>query len=223
MQHLRALYEEDVVPVREIAALAGVTERTLYKYIAKGAWRRRYCWSAAAEPTDAKTPRIKSGAGSPHKCQRPDTPKGGPGGEGKKHRQASARFAPVKGAGGRFIRREEAGKPFARGIKALDPPAVARALADCQRAAAHSAPAKQAALRAAALSKLAKQGLAAQAASERAENARIRSFERLMTAMLELSRARRAPHIHPRADAVAEKMQHMILDMVERIMLPLSP
>jgi AcrR family transcriptional regulator len=200
MQQLRALYEEDVVPVREIAALAGVTERTLYKYIAKGAWRRRYCWNGSGEHAGAKTP-------PPAPAHRD---------EGKKHRQASARFAPVKGAGGRFIRREDAGKPHPRGIKALDPRAAARALADCERAAAFSAPAK----RAAALSKLAKQGMAARAASERAENARIRSFERLMTAMLALSRARRAPHIHPRADAVAEKMQHMILDMVERIMLP---
>ena len=39
---VRALYEGSVVPVREIAAVAGVTERTLYKYVAKGGWRRRY-------------------------------------------------------------------------------------------------------------------------------------------------------------------------------------
>jgi hypothetical protein len=41
-ERVRALYEDGVVPVREIAQLAGVTERTLYKYAAKGDWRRRY-------------------------------------------------------------------------------------------------------------------------------------------------------------------------------------
>ncbi|MGH6768597.1 MAG: hypothetical protein ACRECO_06195 [Xanthobacteraceae bacterium] len=38
----RRLYEETVVPVREIARLAGVSERTLYKYVQRGGWRRRY-------------------------------------------------------------------------------------------------------------------------------------------------------------------------------------
>jgi hypothetical protein len=39
---LRALYEDSVVPVAELARLAGVTERTLYKYVQRGGWRRRY-------------------------------------------------------------------------------------------------------------------------------------------------------------------------------------
>jgi hypothetical protein len=193
MQRLRALYEEDVVPVREIARIAGVTERTLYKYIGKGAWRRRYGWSASNTPP--LTP--------PHK------------GEGKKHWQASPRFAPVQGAGGRFIRREDAGLPFARGIKALDPEGAARAVAKAARAAAFSAPAKKAA----ALSKLARAGIAAQKKHERAEDARIRSFGKLMQMMTDLTRARRAPHVNLRADAVAEKMQHLILEMVEKLML----
>src|SRR5205814_1077213 len=34
-EQVRALYEETVVPVREIARLAGVTERTIYKYARK--------------------------------------------------------------------------------------------------------------------------------------------------------------------------------------------
>jgi hypothetical protein len=193
MQRLRALYEEDVVPVREIARIAGVTERTLYKYIEKGAWRRRHACPARDVAVAAAN-------------------------RGRRLVPAPG-FAPVKGAGARFIRREDAGKPFARGIKALDPQGAARALTDCRRAAALSAPAKQAALRAAALSKLARAGMAAQKKHERAEDARIRSFERLMTAMLELSRARRAPHVHPRADAVAEKLQYKIMDMVESLML----
>jgi hypothetical protein len=39
---VRALYEDGLVPVREIAQLCGVTERTLYKYAARGRWRKRY-------------------------------------------------------------------------------------------------------------------------------------------------------------------------------------
>ncbi len=41
-ERVRALYEDSVVPVREIAQLAGITERTLYKYVQKGGWRRRH-------------------------------------------------------------------------------------------------------------------------------------------------------------------------------------
>jgi hypothetical protein len=43
----RALYENSAVPVAEIARLTGVTERTIYKYAAKGRWTPRYRWSAA--------------------------------------------------------------------------------------------------------------------------------------------------------------------------------
>jgi AcrR family transcriptional regulator len=39
---VRGLYEDGLVPVREIARLCGVTERTLYKYAARGRWRKRY-------------------------------------------------------------------------------------------------------------------------------------------------------------------------------------
>ncbi len=187
-ERVRALYEEDVVPVRELAALAGVTERTLYKYIEKGGWRRRYAVRGVEAAATNRGRKLV----------------------------AQTRFAPVKGAGGRFIRREDAGLPHARGIKALDPEGAQDAAAKAERAAALSAKAAHLA----ALSKLAKQGMAAQAKHERAEDARIRCFEKLMVMMLDLSRARRAPHIHPRADAVAEKMQHMIMDMVESIMLP---
>ncbi len=37
-ERVRALYEESVVPVREIARLAGVTERMIYKYARKRGW-----------------------------------------------------------------------------------------------------------------------------------------------------------------------------------------
>jgi len=41
----RALYEGSAVPVAEIARLAGVTERTIYKYARKGGWTPRYRWN----------------------------------------------------------------------------------------------------------------------------------------------------------------------------------
>jgi hypothetical protein len=44
MAKVRALYETSAVPVREIALLVGVTERTIYKYAQKGGWKARYAW-----------------------------------------------------------------------------------------------------------------------------------------------------------------------------------
>jgi hypothetical protein len=101
----RALYEDSAVPVREIARLCGVTERTIYKYVAKGGWTKRY----------ARTPQAIDGA---------------------------ADVAPVKGAGGRFIRREDKGKAFAKGLKATDPAARARAELACAAASARHAKAR---------------------------------------------------------------------------------
>ena len=59
-----------------------------------------------------------------------------PRGAGAKHalrreRRRQAQFAPAKGAGGRFIRRGDKGKPFATGLKATDPAAARRAAAQC--------------------------------------------------------------------------------------------
>ncbi len=104
----RALYEGSAVPVREIARLAGVSERTLYKYVAKHGWRKRY----------ANLPRGEAAAAA---------------NRGRRVMPAPG-FAPAKGAGGRFIRREDAGVPFAAGLKALDPAAQARAAAACDEA-----------------------------------------------------------------------------------------
>jgi predicted transcriptional regulator len=97
----RALYETSAVPVREIARLCGVTERTIYKYAAKDVWTKRYRRSARDARGDATAP---------------------------------LDFTPVKGAGGRFIRREDRDKPIARGLKATDPAGRARALAACRKA-----------------------------------------------------------------------------------------
>jgi hypothetical protein len=101
----RALYEDSAVPVREIAAVAGVTERTIYKYAAKHGWKSRYRWAQ------------------------------------NRGWRARSKFAPAKGAGGRFIRREDKDQPFATGLKALDPAGAARAAADCREAerVAHAA------------------------------------------------------------------------------------
>jgi hypothetical protein len=94
-ERVRALYEGSAVPVREIANLAGVTERTIYKYAAKHQWKPRYAWT-------------------PH-GSRPRAWRAGPN------------FTPAKGAGGRFIRRDDKDKPFAVGLKATDAPGAARA------------------------------------------------------------------------------------------------
>jgi len=105
MTRVRALYEDSVVPVHEIAARAGVTERTIYKYAQKHAWKPRYRWL------------------DDHPCMR------GRGWQVKDY------YAPAKGAGGRFIRRADAGKPFARGLKANDPGGRAQAQANCAETA----------------------------------------------------------------------------------------
>jgi hypothetical protein len=114
MAQVRALYEDTAVPVREIARRAGVTERTLYKYARKSGWTPRYAWTS-----DGARP-----------AGRPQT-----GAARETGQQRAQRFAPVKGAGGRFVRREDAGKPFAQGIKATDPAARAAA----ERATAEAA------------------------------------------------------------------------------------
>ena len=109
----RALYEGSAVPVREIARLAGVSERTLYKYVEKYGWQKRY----------ARVPRGLAAAQANR-------------GQGW---QAKAGFAPVKGVGGRFVRRDDIGKPFAAGLKALDPAGEARAAAACDEAERNAA------------------------------------------------------------------------------------
>ena len=96
------------MPVGEIARLAGVTERTLYKYVEKHRWKKRY----RVLPRGEAAARANSG---------------------RRWRHDEA-FAPAKGAGGRFVRREDKAKPFVTGLKALDPGGRARALADCAAA-----------------------------------------------------------------------------------------
>jgi hypothetical protein len=120
MAQVRALYEGSAVPVREIARRAGVSERTLYKYARKNNWAPRYAWMP-----DGSRPPARPGRRRWSEAQ-------------EKHHARAEQFAPGQGAGGRFIRREDVGQPFAQGIKALDPvgrAAAVRASADAARAA----------------------------------------------------------------------------------------
>lgn len=112
-ERARALYEDSVVTVTEIARLCGVTERTILKYSSKQNWKPRYRWRA--------------------------------GKAGERHRgwQPEPAFAPAKGAGARFVKREEAGKAFPVGLKANDPAGAAQAMAACETAQALSATAEQ--------------------------------------------------------------------------------
>src|SRR5665647_35033 len=108
---VRALYEDSAVPVAKIAALAGVTERTIYKYVAKHGWKRRYRWAPRGADQDlAAAPRGRRWRPSPN-------------------------FVPARGAGARFVRREDKDKPVAVGLKAADPAGAARAAGDCGGAA----------------------------------------------------------------------------------------
>lgn len=104
---VRELYETSAVPVREIAQLVGVTERTIYKYVIKQNWKRRYAGRGAE-------------AGRANRGRR---------------WQRAAGHEPVKGAGGRFIARADANKPVATGLKATDPQGRARAEVACATAA----------------------------------------------------------------------------------------
>ena len=117
MAQVRALYEDSDVPVREIARRAGVSERTLYKYVERHAWRRRYKWGTRGMAAAAAN-------------------------RGR-HWQAGEGFAAAQGAGCRFVRREDAGKPHASGLKALDPAARAEAQANCADAARVAACARE--------------------------------------------------------------------------------
>jgi hypothetical protein len=103
-ERVRALFENSALPVREIARLAGVTERTIYKYAAKQQWKPRYRWNE------------------------------GKAGERHRGWNAEAAFTPVKGAGGRFVARARAGEAHPVGLKATDPAGAAQAAAACVRA-----------------------------------------------------------------------------------------
>jgi hypothetical protein len=166
---VRALYEGSAVPVREIAKLAGVSERTIYKYAAKHDWKPRYAWTA-----DGSRPR---------------------------RWRAAEEFAPVKGGGGRFLRRADRGRPFAVGLKATDAQGAARAHAACARAAAIAAEAE------------------AEAAAVRRLEQRVSAMAAVKRAAAELARhrAQRAKH-PPRKPAArrAERALRLLLEVALR-------
>ena len=122
---LRDLYEKSAVPVREIARIAGVTERTIYKYVIKQNWKRRYACAARDEAVAAAN-RGRRWRVSPE----------------REAIEGRADVAPAKGAGGRFIRREDIGKPYPTGLKATDAAGRERALVACRRAKSLSRAAK---------------------------------------------------------------------------------
>jgi colicin import membrane protein len=57
---LRQLYEQSALPVREIARIAAIAERTLFSYVQRGGWKRRN-WRQARH--DAARPAPPEGAG----------------------------------------------------------------------------------------------------------------------------------------------------------------
>jgi hypothetical protein len=189
---VRALYEGVAVPVREIASLAGVSERTIYKYVAKGGWKRRYV-CIARDDAAARGQRGRLWLRAPgHEM--------------------------VKGAGGRFIARADAGKPFARGLKALDRTGHARALGACDEAS--------------------RLGAVAQAKAEAAkrDEARIRAIDTLNVALAAYARfrqdcARRAARSRPRqpppqrraTQPGAEPSKHLVRARARAPALSLSP
>jgi hypothetical protein len=174
---VRALYEHSAVPVAEIASVAGVTERTIYKYAAKQRWTPRYAFTwRCAGAADGSRPR---------------------------GRRAAKRFAPQKGAGGRFIRRADKGKAFATGLKATDPAAAAATAAACRRAAALS------------------RRTQLKAEAERRDEASLRALETVNRAMADLNRycAARAKAGQPALrddDRVAQLLVRMVEITTER-------
>jgi hypothetical protein len=170
---VRALYEGGVVPVREIASLAGVTERTLYKYVRALGW----------------TPRVTR-----HR------------GDGK---PTTAQCA-ARGAGGRFIPLADADQPHAHGLKALDPDGAQRAAEQCVHAAALAETAAADALAAA-------HARAARTQAERKAQAQTRSYALLCGALVELHKVSAAATAGPRTLRLAPRLQHAILQHMERI------
>jgi len=129
---VRALYEGSAVPVREIAALAGVTERTVYKYARKHDWKPRYRWRP-----DGARPQAASGGATPRE-ETTAAELAAPAADAARWRswRPGEEFAPAKGAGGRFIARADLGLPVAVGLKATDPAGRSRAGELCGEAAA---------------------------------------------------------------------------------------
>jgi len=176
MQQVRALYEEGVVPVREIAQHIGVSERTLYKYVQRGRWRRRYAHGVGV------------GGGA-------DADEGDGGGA------PCPPSRPVRGAGGRFIRRADAGRPHAHGLLALDPKRAEKAAKRCVGARRRVVEAAQAAER----DKVAERH---ERAARRDLDTRLRAFDLFGAALVDLAAG--YAHGGARYAATAGALQRLI-------------
>jgi hypothetical protein len=205
-ERVRALYEGSVVPVCEIARLIGVSDRMIYQYARTGGWRRRRtCPACAAAFAAAKAGRVAR--------RRPG-------------------FVPAKGAGGRFIRREDVGKPFPRGLKALDPQGAEAAAEACVRAGVIADEAIAAAVAdaqaRAARDQAERAARTQREQAERAAQAWMRTFERLMEMFVDLAKFRvelgdERVGAETRADRLAAHLQHVVLLQIDRLLMPRAP
>jgi hypothetical protein len=197
LDRVRHIYENTIVPVREIARLVGVSERTLYKYVARYGWRRRHvCLEAGPLPEPAPA----SGRSRPSSTGYAGVGKVPAGRRGQRPAPRPG-FARAKGAGGRFIAFEERGAPqaLACGPKALDPLAAEAAGEMCAQAGALSNAAV-----AQALAETASREADARAARE--AEADVRTLAHLTRAMRELTRLAIADEQRER-DARAEEVR----------------
>jgi hypothetical protein len=138
----------------------------------------------------------------------------------------------VKGAGGRFIPLAEAGRPHARGLKALDPQGAQAAAEACARAGviadeAAAAAVTEAQVRAA-REQAERTARAAREQAEREAQAWMRTFERLMELFVDLAKFRaelgdeHGGEPARRADRLAARLQHVVLLQIERLPAPRS-
>lgn len=62
LDEIRALYEGRVMPVREIAQRAGITERALYKHVRNGGWQRRNAFASRGDADDGLATAVATAA-----------------------------------------------------------------------------------------------------------------------------------------------------------------
>jgi transcriptional regulator with XRE-family HTH domain len=225
-ERVRTLYESGVVPVREIARLVGVGERQIYRYAQKLGWKARVRWLKPVARGRARLPlpdvRALYEASRLTVCEIAElagvsdvTINNYARKLGWRRRARSL----AKGAGGRFVRRAEAGLPHVCGLKALDPAGARHAAERCARAVSIADAAAAAAAEEA-------QARAARLAAQREAAAALRTFERLNASLVELAKFRSALGGAPgsdqagRADRLATRLEHAILAQIERLLAP---
>ena len=106
--YLRLLYEHSALPVREIAAIAGIIERTVYAHARAGGWGRRnwrHARYAGARLVPAEAPAFPE-AGAPAPFDRQDVQRTGRTWQETRRLVAAAGAAAEAGARERAERRE---------------------------------------------------------------------------------------------------------------------